>query len=135
MAIGSTPVASGSSVPPCPTFCAWVSRLTTLTTWVDVISGALSITSQPLIGRPLALRRPICIVLPVRQRLLGVLQQLADPRRIGERLIRDETQSGRILQVHLPGQPAAQVGCGLLQRLGHFVGELAPKLGRKDRGS
>ena len=79
MAIGRTPVASGSSVPPWPTFCAWVRRLTTLTTWVEVMPAPLSITSQPLIGRPVALRRPIGVV------LLGpgaaVRRAAADPMR------------------------------------------------------
>src|SRR5215470_16872260 len=45
--MGSTPVASGSSVPACPAFLAANARLTTDTAWVDVMPIGLSSTTQP----------------------------------------------------------------------------------------
>src|SRR5687768_15115464 len=52
-AIGKMPVASGSSVPPCPIFCAFMIRRTFPTAWVDVIPAGLSSAIQPLITVPL----------------------------------------------------------------------------------
>src|SRR5882672_9721018 len=46
--IGSTPVASGSSVPACPTRCAPVSRLRRLTTVNEVSPAPLSTFSTPV---------------------------------------------------------------------------------------
>src|SRR4051812_22493679 len=54
--MGSTPVAIGSSVPPWPAFSALSRRRTRAITWVDVIPGGLSMTSQPWMGTPLRLR-------------------------------------------------------------------------------
>src|SRR5579883_1252068 len=51
-AIGSTPVASGSSVPPCPAFAASRQRRTCPTARLELIPKGLSRTSQPWIGRP-----------------------------------------------------------------------------------
>src|SRR5262245_19249455 len=45
--MGSTPVASGSSVPACPAFLAANARLTTDTAWVEVMPTGLSSTTQP----------------------------------------------------------------------------------------
>src|SRR5215475_2212525 len=45
--MGSTPVASGSSVPACPAFLAANARLTTDTAWVEVMPIGLSSTTQP----------------------------------------------------------------------------------------
>src|SRR5215813_450369 len=45
--MGSTPVASGSSVPAWPAFLAANARLTTDTAWVEVMPTGLSSTTQP----------------------------------------------------------------------------------------
>src|SRR6056297_4253968 len=55
-ATARTPVASGSSVPACPAFCACSAQRTLLTTAVDVSPAGLSTTSQPERSRPLRLR-------------------------------------------------------------------------------
>src|SRR5260370_25833769 len=55
-AIGSTPVASGSSVPPCPAFSASSARRTAATARLEVMPGGLSRTSQPWPGTPPRLR-------------------------------------------------------------------------------
>src|SRR3990170_7265727 len=55
-AIGSTPVASGSRVPPCPALAASRARRTAVTARVDVMPSGLSRMSQPWTGRPRRLR-------------------------------------------------------------------------------
>ena len=47
--MGSKPVASGSRVPPCPTFVDGIFFLTKFTILVEPIPLGLSITSQPFI--------------------------------------------------------------------------------------
>src|SRR4051794_82686 len=54
--MGRTPVAIGSSVPPWPAFSALSRRRARAITWVDVIPGGLSMTSQPWTGSPFRLR-------------------------------------------------------------------------------
>ena len=49
IAMGSKPVASGSRVPPCPTFVDGTFFLTKFTILVEPIPLGLSITSQPFI--------------------------------------------------------------------------------------
>src|SRR5499427_10492355 len=50
-AIGSSPEASGSSVPACPARFAWNRRFTTLTAWVELMPTGLSRTTQPCTSR------------------------------------------------------------------------------------
>ena len=71
-AMGSTPVASGSSVPAWPAFCAWKARRTRPTAWVEPRPSGLSSTTQPLTGRPLRLRPIVGSKIP---RHLRVVEQ------------------------------------------------------------
>src|SRR5260221_13816637 len=72
-AIGRMPVASGSSVPPCPALAAPVTRRTAPTAWLEVRPSGLSRTTQPWIGRPprlrplavLAVLVPLIVVIPL----------------------------------------------------------------------
>src|SRR5262252_3516761 len=50
--MGRMPVASGSSVPACPAFCAEKMRRTAPTACVEVMPAGLSSTSQPCTGLP-----------------------------------------------------------------------------------
>src|SRR3546814_11812000 len=61
--MGSTPVAIGSRVPPCPALAAFSSRRARETTWVEVGPAGLSTTSQPFTGRPLRLRAMAVVLL------------------------------------------------------------------------
>src|SRR5271169_2890131 len=87
-AIGSTPVASGSSVPPWPAFAAPVIRRTRATASAEVRPISLSSTSQPCSGRPRGLRGIVSLTaasLIIRfdiagqiGRHLGLAQQFVD---------------------------------------------------------
>src|SRR5690349_3068265 len=67
-AIGRMPVASGSSVPPCPAFIAPVRRRTAPTAWLELMPNGLSSTIQPWIGVPFRLRAiaPAVVLFPLR---------------------------------------------------------------------
>src|SRR5262245_15749262 len=78
--MGRTPVAMGSSVPPCPALAAPVIRLTAATTWAEVIPAGLSMANQPWIGRPRRLRAIVAIRLAAGDvaRHAWILQQRLD---------------------------------------------------------
>src|SRR3990172_11192457 len=62
-AIGSTPVASGSSVPAWPAFCALNRCLTRPTALVEFSPCGLSRMSQPLTGKPLRCRAMVDVLM------------------------------------------------------------------------
>src|SRR5579863_4438101 len=119
-AIGSTPVASGSRVPPCPTFSALRRRRTFATACAELIPAGLSRTSQPCTGTPRRLRAILVPVGVVAVGLvgseiamdLGTMQQLVDSGCVIEGGIEPEGEPGRIAQIDLAGDHAAQVGRG-----------------------
>src|SRR5271156_1201446 len=98
MAIGSTPVASGSRVPACPTFPP-VRRRTTSTTRFEVRPSGLSTTSQP--SRP-----PLLIVSVLGglrlevTRPLGPRQQGGDPVGPIKRIVEREDEVRRVAQLN-----------------------------------
>src|SRR5690349_13171755 len=107
-AIGSTPVASGSSVPPCPAFSASSARRTAATARLEVMPRGLSRTSQPWSGVPCRLRT-IAVWLLRHLRLwrrqvaldLGPMQQLVDAAGVVEGGVEGESEPGREAQRHL----------------------------------
>src|SRR4051812_29004843 len=124
-AIGSTPVASGSSVPACPALAAAKARLTTDTAWVDVMPIGLSRMSHPLTLR--FSRRRWVGAAPagwgsesVRESLMVVIgrlevaldcrrsQKLLDSFRFVESLVHAETDVRCKFQVNAPRDLAAQ---------------------------
>src|SRR5205085_11207867 len=89
-AIGSTPVASGSSVPPCPALAAPVIRRTAPTAWLELSPSGLSRMTQPWIGRPPRLR-PIAVFIAIAgirtlAPLLGAGDVALDIRAVQQRL-------------------------------------------------
>src|SRR5919106_6954815 len=127
MAIGRTPVARGSRVPPWPTLRAWVMRRTRLTASVEVMPAGLSRHSQPWIGRPLG--RAIA-VLAVRSDGGPLLrEQRLDARRLGERGIGAKLQVRRVLEPQAARELAAQERRRPAQRFQALGTELAAQLG------
>src|SRR5690242_21075366 len=113
--MGRMPLASGSSVPACPAFCASKIRFTMLTAWVEVRSTGLSRISQPSTFCPfLRLIVPFLVV-----RILlevagdrGVVQQTLDAARFLEGLVGAEADGGGELHLHRPAQFAAEIAGG-----------------------
>src|SRR6185312_1295541 len=115
-AIGSTPVASGSSVPPWPAFSASSARRTAATARLEVMPNGLSRTSQPCSGTPRRLRaiavRLIRRVCRGRRQIaldLGPVQQLVDAAGMIEGGVESEGQTGREAQRHLARELTAQI--------------------------
>src|SRR5499426_3022724 len=97
IASGSTPVASGSSVPRCPTRRVPSQRRAASTTSCDVQPTGLSTTRKPIApGR--SMLRAIADLPEQRQRV----------RALGQRRIVQEVQLGRAAQRELPREAAAQ---------------------------
>src|SRR6185312_9222051 len=115
-ASGSTPVASGSSVPPWPAFSASSARRTAATARLEVMPKGLSRTSQPCSGTPRRLRA-IAVGLIRRLRLgrrqialdLGPMQQLVDAAGVVEGGVESEGESRREAQRHLARELPAQI--------------------------
>src|SRR5437763_6943155 len=117
-AIGSTPVASGSSVPPCPALAAPVIRRTAPTAWLELSPSGLSRMTQPWIGRPPRLR-PIAVFVfarPVLATLLGAgdvaldvgaVQQGLDTAGMIEGGVELEAQRRHVPQIKLARDQAA----------------------------
>src|SRR6266852_5023005 len=135
-AIGSTPVASGSSVPPCPALAAPVMRLTAPTAWLEVRPSGLSRTTQPWIGRPPRLRPIAVLAVPVRLAAvialarthdvaldIGAMKQRVDAAGMVEGGIEHEAQRGHVTQIELARDQAAHEAGTALQsgeHLGHM---------------
>src|SRR3954447_6227605 len=133
MAIGRMPVASGSSVPAWPTFCALVRRLTRVTTSVEVMPSPLSITSQPLMGTPLRLRPRIVFSLDGAAGPL-VAQEALEAGRLVEQLVGHELEPRRVLQAHRPGHAAGQLPRGALEGGLGLPAQGPAELAREDGG-
>src|SRR6185436_8381809 len=120
------PLASGSSVPAWPAFCASKMRFTMLTAWVEVRSTGLSRISQPSTLLPfLRLIVPILrITVLVRREVAddgGIVQQLLDPARLFKRLVGAEADGGGELHLHRAPELAAEIAGGAVQRLHRLV--------------
>src|SRR5580700_1588687 len=102
-AMGSTPVASGSRVPPCPALAAPSRRRTAPTAWLELMPKGLSRTSQPWIGWPRRLRAIVCGLIGSGEIALdlGPMQQLVDAMRMIERQVEREGEAGGEAQRHL----------------------------------
>src|ERR1700722_595032 len=118
-AIGRMPVASGSSVPPCPAFAAPVMRRTAPTAWLELSPSGLSRTIQPWMGVPRRLRAivlALCSVFVghplfvVRRRLILGDEVTFDFRTMKQRLdaacmveggVEREAQAGNVTQLQL----------------------------------
>src|SRR5580704_16438423 len=128
-AIGSTPVARGSSVPPCPAFSASSARRAAATARLDVMPKGLSRTSQPWSGTPRRLRAIAVGLLP-RVRLpprqvaldLGPVQQFVDAVGMIERRVEREGEAGREAQRHFARELTAQIAGAARQALDDFGG-------------
>src|SRR5215510_9936985 len=100
------PVASGSSVPACPAFCASKMRFTMLTAWVEVRSTGLSRISQPSTLPPF-LRLIVPVPGLVWVKVAGdhrVVQQLLDPAGFVEGLVGAEADGGGELHLDRAAQ-------------------------------
>src|SRR5690242_10981792 len=111
--MGRMPLASGSSVPACPAFCASKIRFTMLTAWVEVRSTGLSRINQPSTFCPFL--RLIVLILPEVAGDRGIVQQLLDPARFLEGLVGAEADGGRELHLHRPAQFAAEIADGAVE--------------------
>src|SRR5581483_7947539 len=127
-ATGSTPVASGSSVPAWPAFCARSSRRTAATACAELIARGLSRTSQPCTGSPRRLRA--IVVLGGRLARgreialhLGPMQQLGDPARMVEGGVELEGEARREAELDFARDEAAQIG-GAAAKPGQHLGRL-----------
>src|ERR1700730_6605488 len=112
-AMGSTPVASGSRVPPCPALAAPSRRRTALTAWLELMLKGLSRTSQPWIGRPRRLRAIVARLVGSGQITLdlGSMQQLVDAVGMIERRVEREGEAGGKAQRHVRPDPDTQKSC------------------------
>src|SRR5258708_16037298 len=115
-AIGSTPVASGSSGPPCPAFSASSARRSAATARLEVMPGGLSRTSQPWSGTPRRLRAiAVGLLRRIRLRLrqvaldFGPVQQLVDADGMVEGGVEGEGEPRGEAQRHLPPELCAQI--------------------------
>src|SRR5579864_4706489 len=101
-AIGNTPLAAGSRVPPWPALTAPRLRRTAATAALDVIPSGLSRTSQPWTGRPRALRAIVpAVVVGCEIALdLGPVEQLVDAACMVERGVERESEARRKAQRH-----------------------------------
>src|SRR6185437_16492119 len=110
-AIGSTPVASGSSVPPWPALAASSRRRTAPTAWLELMPEGLSSTSQPCTGWPflfifvgrLLARLPALLRLGLGEVALDLrpVQQLVDAAGMVEGGVECEGEARREAQRHL----------------------------------
>src|SRR5260370_10817522 len=128
-AIGSTPVASGSSVPPCPAFSASSARRTAATARLEVMPGGLSRTSQPWSGTPRRLRAiAVGLLRRIRLRLrqvaldFGPVQQLVDADGMVEGGVEGEGEPRGEAQRHLARELCAQIAGAARQPLDDFGG-------------
>src|SRR6266481_4806286 len=128
-AIGSTPVASGSSVPPCPALAAPVIRRTAPTAWLELSPSGLSRMTQPWMGRPPRLRPIAVFVVPgavaMLAALLGAGDVALDVGAVQERLdaagmieggVELEAQRRHVAQIELARDQAAHEAGATLQR-------------------
>src|SRR3546814_20845756 len=116
--MGSTPVAIGSRVPPCPALAAFSSRRARETTWVEVGPAGLSTTSQPFTGRPLRLRAMAVVLLLAGPAIphahvargLSRVQQPVDSLGLVERGVRLDRQPRGVAPLEGLPHPGAQEG-------------------------
>src|ERR1700722_18708222 len=106
-AIGRMPVASGSSVPPCPAFAAPVMRRTAPTAWLELSPSGLSRTIQPWMGVPRRLRaivsalRLSLVVLDEVAHDLGAVEECLDAAGVVEGGVEGEAEARHVAQRQL----------------------------------
>src|SRR6516165_4930997 len=119
IAMGSTPVASGSRVPACPTF-ALVLRRMSWTTRLELIPSGLSMTSQPC--GPLSILIAIALVLHLQDIgmevacYVGAYQQCGDALGLFKGSVERKVEVGSVAQRHFPGQEPLQEWRAPLER-------------------
>src|SRR3954447_3070949 len=112
------PVASGSSVPPCPALAAPVMRRTAPTAWLELSPSGLSRAIQPWSGIPLRLRAILVgrTALEVA-RDVGTVKEGLDAARLLERGVEREGDRRHEAERHLARDLAADEGGAAAQRL------------------
>ena len=126
----STPVASGSRVPACPTRrCPKIRRQRATTSW-EVQPASLSTTTRPVTASVPCRRHPFGVRRRVARRPLELVladpaQDLLDPAAGHHRRIDVEGQLRRALHPDLAPERPLQLHPALAQRLGCIVGQRA----------